>query len=72
MAIFSPGISVHGTSWSRSRSFAPVGGCGPGGGPPASGSENSDLAFTGITINAAGAVPGTNAPYLQLVACRKN
>ena len=37
-----------------------------------SGSENSDVAFTGITINAAGAVPGTNAPYLQLVACRKN
>src|SRR3954471_11690792 len=37
-----------------------------------SGSENSDLAFTGISIAAAGAVPGTNAPYLQLVACRKN
>jgi hypothetical protein len=37
-----------------------------------SGSENSDLAFTGISIAAAGAVAGTNAPYLQLVACRKN
>src|SRR3954469_17255010 len=37
-----------------------------------SGSENSDPAFTGITIAAAGAVAGTNAPYLQLVACRKN
>jgi hypothetical protein len=37
-----------------------------------SGSENSDLAFTGITIAPAGAVAGTNAPYLQLVACRKN
>jgi hypothetical protein len=37
-----------------------------------SASENSDLAFTGISIANAGAVPGTNAPYLQLVACRKN
>jgi hypothetical protein len=37
-----------------------------------SGSENSDVAFTGITINAAGAVPGTNAPYLQLLPCQKN
>lgn len=36
-----------------------------------SGSENSDLAFTGISIANAGAVPGTNAPYLQLLACRK-
>jgi hypothetical protein len=37
-----------------------------------SASENSDLAFTGISIANAGTVPGTNAPYLQLVACRKN
>jgi len=37
-----------------------------------SGSENSDLGFTGISIANAGAVSGTNAPYLQLVACRKN
>jgi hypothetical protein len=36
-----------------------------------SGSENSDLAFTGITIQSAGAVAGTNAPYLQLLVCRK-
>jgi hypothetical protein len=36
-----------------------------------SGSENSDLAFTGISIANAGAVAGTNAPYLQLLACRK-
>jgi hypothetical protein len=36
-----------------------------------SGSENSDVAFTGISIQNAGAVPGTNAPYLQLLACRK-
>jgi hypothetical protein len=37
-----------------------------------SGSENSELAFTGITLTPAGAVPGTNAPYLQLVVCRKD
>jgi len=27
--------------------------------------------FTGITVNATGDVPGTNAPYLQLLACKK-
>jgi hypothetical protein len=37
-----------------------------------SGTEGSHPALTGITIANAGAVPGTNAPYLQLVACRKN
>jgi hypothetical protein len=37
-----------------------------------SASANSDPAFTGITIAPAGTVAGTNAPYLQLVACRKN
>jgi hypothetical protein len=37
-----------------------------------SASENSDIAFTGITIQAAGLVPGTNAPYVQLLACRKD
>ena len=26
---------------------------------------------TGITVNAAGSVPGTNAPYVQLLACKK-
>jgi hypothetical protein len=36
-----------------------------------SGSENSDPAFTGISIQPAGAVAGTNAPYLQLLVCRK-
>src|SRR4051812_28506459 len=36
-----------------------------------SGSENSDPAFTGISIQAAGAVAGTNAPYLQLLVCRR-
>lgn len=29
-------------------------------------------AFTGITIDPAGAVDGTNAPYVQLLACRKS
>ncbi len=28
-------------------------------------------AFTGITVNNAGAVAGTNAPYIQLTACSK-
>lgn len=29
-------------------------------------------AFTGITVNNAGAVAGTNAPYLQLLVCQKD
>jgi hypothetical protein len=29
-------------------------------------------AFTGITVDPAGAVDGTNAPYVQLLACRKS
>jgi hypothetical protein len=29
-------------------------------------------AFTGISIDPAGAVDGTNAPYIQLLACRKS
>jgi hypothetical protein len=32
----------------------------------------TDLAATGVTVNNAGAVPGTNAPYVQLLACRKD
>jgi hypothetical protein len=36
-----------------------------------SGQKDSELAFTGITIANAGAVAGTNAPYLQMLACRK-
>jgi hypothetical protein len=36
-----------------------------------SGGENTHPALTGITIANAGSVPGTNAPYLQLLACRK-
>jgi hypothetical protein len=32
----------------------------------------SASALTGITINDAGLVPGTNAPYVQLLACRKS
>jgi hypothetical protein len=27
---------------------------------------------TGISVNAAGTVGGTNAPYLQLLVCQKN
>jgi hypothetical protein len=37
-----------------------------------SATEMSDPAFTGITIQPAGAVPGTNAPYVQLLACIKD
>src|SRR3954447_25501689 len=33
--------------------------------------ENTSTAFTGITIQPAGLVPGTNAPYVQVLACRK-
>jgi len=29
-------------------------------------------AFTGITISPAGAIEGTNAPYLQLLSCHKD
>ncbi len=29
-------------------------------------------ATTGVSVDAAGAVDGTNAPYVQLLACRKN
>jgi hypothetical protein len=36
-----------------------------------SGSEDSDSAFTNISIAPSGAIFGTNAPYLQLLACRK-
>lgn len=32
----------------------------------------SEVAFTGISIDPAGAVAGTNAPYVQLLACKKN
>jgi hypothetical protein len=33
--------------------------------------ENTSTAFTGITLQDAGSVAGTNAPYVQLTACRK-
>lgn len=32
---------------------------------------DSDSATTGITVNNAGSVAGTNAPYLQLLVCQK-
>ena len=32
----------------------------------------TDSATTGITVNNAGAVAGTNAPYLQLLVCQKS
>ena len=32
----------------------------------------TDFATTGITVDNAGAVSGTNAPYLQLLACQKS
>lgn len=33
--------------------------------------DQTTFGFTGITINNAGSVAGTNAPYLQLLVCRK-
>ena len=37
-----------------------------------SGHQDSQPAFTGIVIKDAGLVTGTNAPYLQLLVCRKD
>jgi len=31
----------------------------------------TDVAYTGITVQNTGAVPGTNAPYIQLLICQK-
>lgn len=36
------------------------------------GTEMSELAFTGITIEPSGTVAGTNAPYVQMLACIKD
>jgi hypothetical protein len=36
------------------------------------GTATSSVAPTGITIAPAGAVAGTNAPYVQLLLCRKD
>jgi hypothetical protein len=36
-----------------------------------SGVKTTNTVFTGITLATAGAVPGTNAPYVQLLACVK-
>jgi hypothetical protein len=36
------------------------------------GHATSQVAFTGITIANAGSVAGTNAPYVQLLVCRKD
>lgn len=36
------------------------------------GSAASSTVQTGITVQPAGAVAGTNAPYVQLIACRKD
>jgi hypothetical protein len=36
------------------------------------GTATTSTAFTGISIQPAGAVPGTNAPYVQLLVCRKD
>jgi hypothetical protein len=38
----------------------------------ASTEHSTSTATTGITINAAGAISGTNAPYVQLLACEKD
>lgn len=36
-----------------------------------SGGVSTDIAYTGISIKNSGSVAGTNAPYLQLLACEK-
>jgi hypothetical protein len=38
----------------------------------ASTAQRTSADTTGITISAAGAVPGTNAPYVQLLSCEKD
>jgi len=34
--------------------------------------DQTTIGFTGLTINNAGSVAGTNAPYLQLLVCQKS
>lgn len=42
-----------------------------GSGDRAFGGGYTQYASTGITVNASGTTAGTNAPYIQLLACRK-
>lgn len=34
--------------------------------------QQTGISTTGITVNPAGTVPGTNAPYIQLLVCKKS
>jgi hypothetical protein len=40
--------------------------------PNTPGNESIALATTGVTLDPAGSVPGTNAPYVQLLPCKKD
>jgi len=74
----------HHGYWDTAPKFAPVFGYGyPFALQAPGGSTLVDLdsrgnnwvtqsAFTGITISPAGAIEGTNAPYLQLLSCHKD
>ena len=67
----------HGVSDPEHSHGIPVGGSGGGyqmavqGGPSLNGYVTSPSATTGITIQDAGSVAGTNAPYIQYLACEK-
>lgn len=47
-----------------------AGGGGNAGDPNLANNISSGSAYTDITINATGTVVGTNAPYIQLLACQ--
>lgn len=42
--------------------------------PPSAGTASTGVVpgTTGVTVDPSGSVPGTNAPYVQLLACRKD
>jgi hypothetical protein len=40
--------------------------------PNTPGNESIALSTTGVTLDPAGGVPGTNAPYVQLLPCKKD
>ena len=65
--------SGHTHTYNVDYDTTPDGGSGPPNGEDSINStETTNSATTGITINNAGSVVGTNAPYIQLLVCQKN
>lgn len=58
--------TTHGYSVPTSDGGGIAGGGNPVGGP------TTDTKTTGITVNSTGTTAGTNAPYIQLIACQKS